>query len=112
MSLVRRNKGGPLQLPDGVVSRMQYSPYRLQLARVRTATVDYLPLAREVAAVGCVIIRPQTATDADEPTEVGVDLTVSHEDAAAIQANQQVAIMCVSQPGRGPWRARVDRVEF
>src|SRR5687768_11360995 len=54
MALVRRKKGGDVQLPDGVVSRMQYSPYRLQLAGVRTSEVSYLPLAREVSAAGFV----------------------------------------------------------
>ncbi|MGH8165487.1 MAG: heavy metal-binding domain-containing protein, partial [Rhodanobacteraceae bacterium] len=32
MPLVRRLKGEAVQLPDGVLSRMQLSPYRVQLA--------------------------------------------------------------------------------
>ena len=44
MSLVRRKKGTAQALPKGVVARMQVSPYRLQLAGIQTAPVDFLPL--------------------------------------------------------------------
>src|SRR5215470_5076641 len=37
MALVRRKKGEAVPLPDGVVARMQLSPYRIQLAGVRTS---------------------------------------------------------------------------
>lgn len=43
MDLIPRKKADAVLLPDGVVSRMQLSPYRIQLAGVRTAIV------REVA---------------------------------------------------------------
>src|SRR4029453_16369721 len=52
MSLVRRKKGTAQALPKGVVARMQISPYRLQLAGIKTVPADYLPLVRETAAVG------------------------------------------------------------
>jgi hypothetical protein len=54
MALVRRKKGTPQALPKGVVSRMQISPDRLQLAGVRTADVEFLRLVRETIAVGFV----------------------------------------------------------
>lgn len=54
MSLVRRKKGTAQALPKGVVARMQISPYRLQLAGIKTTSADYLPLVREIAAVGFV----------------------------------------------------------
>ena len=49
MGLVRRKKGDASPLPSGVVARMQVSPYRVQLAGVRTSVVEYQPL--EIAAV-------------------------------------------------------------
>jgi membrane fusion protein, copper/silver efflux system len=52
MVLVRRKKGEQTPLPSGVVARMQLSPYRVQLAGIRTATVAYKPLAREVVFSG------------------------------------------------------------
>lgn len=51
MALVRRKTGDAAPLPSGVVARMQFSPYRVQLAGIRTAPVAYEPLAREVVLV-------------------------------------------------------------
>ena len=55
MALVRRTKGDATPLPTGVVARMQLSPYRIQLAGIRTEPVDYRPLARELVLTGNVI---------------------------------------------------------
>jgi Cu(I)/Ag(I) efflux system membrane fusion protein len=54
MALVRRKKGEAVPLPDGVVARMQYSPYRVQLAGIQTSLVTYQPLTREVVLAGSV----------------------------------------------------------
>ena len=45
MTLVRHKRGEATPLPDGVVARMQFTPYRLWLGGIRTASVDYAPLA-------------------------------------------------------------------
>jgi membrane fusion protein, copper/silver efflux system len=52
MVLVRRKKGEQTPLPSGVVARMQLSPYRIQLAGIRTTPVTYKPLSREVVFNG------------------------------------------------------------
>ena len=52
MALVRRRRGEAVMLPDGVVARMQLSPYRIQLAGIQTWTLDYLPLEQESARLG------------------------------------------------------------
>ncbi|HWB09488.1 MAG TPA: efflux RND transporter periplasmic adaptor subunit [Pirellulales bacterium] len=54
MPLSKRKKGGGHEdaLPPGVVSRVQLSPYRVVLAGVGTTAVDYLPLNKQVTAVG------------------------------------------------------------
>jgi membrane fusion protein, copper/silver efflux system len=52
MDLVRRTKGEAVPLPDGVVARMQLTPYRVQLAGIRTVPAEYLPLAWEAMAGG------------------------------------------------------------
>jgi hypothetical protein len=54
MGLVRRKKGEAVPLPDGALPRMQFSPYRVQLAGIQTAAVEYRPLLREVAMAGFV----------------------------------------------------------
>ena len=43
MALVRRKRGDAVMLPDGVVARMQLSPYRIQLAGIQTAPCGYRP---------------------------------------------------------------------
>ena len=47
-------------LPDGVVARMQLSPYRIQLAGIQTAPAEFRPLARELESSG-VVAREQGA---------------------------------------------------
>jgi Cu(I)/Ag(I) efflux system membrane fusion protein len=56
MGLTKRKKGEVTNeaLPAGVVSRKQYSPYRVALAGVQTWEVGYRPLAKEVTTVGFV----------------------------------------------------------
>ncbi|HEV3338963.1 MAG TPA: hypothetical protein VG125_01360, partial [Pirellulales bacterium] len=63
MPLVLRKRGDAQQLPDGVLARMQLSPYRVHLAGIQTAAIDYRPLVREVVTMG-VVERTATA-DAD-----------------------------------------------
>lgn len=54
MPLVRRKKSDAQQLPDGVLARMQISPYRVHLAGIQTAPIGYRPLVREIVARGVV----------------------------------------------------------
>jgi Cu(I)/Ag(I) efflux system membrane fusion protein len=57
MPLSRRKKGEAGEeepLPPGVVSRVQLSPYRVALAGIQTAKVEYRPLTKEIRAVGFV----------------------------------------------------------
>jgi len=55
MPLSKRQKGGSLEpLPAGTVSRVQLSPYRIVLAGIQTWKVDYLPLTKDISAVGFV----------------------------------------------------------
>jgi hypothetical protein len=58
MPLVRRKRGGAQQLPDGVLARMQLSPYRVHLAGIQTADVDYRPLTHQVVTLGFVTSAP------------------------------------------------------
>jgi Cu(I)/Ag(I) efflux system membrane fusion protein len=56
MPLSKRTRGGATDavLPPGTVARVQLTPYRVVLAGVRTTPVEYLPLTKEVLAVGTV----------------------------------------------------------
>jgi Cu(I)/Ag(I) efflux system membrane fusion protein len=54
MPLSLRKKGEVPELPEGVLTRVQLSPERVQLAGVKTVPVTYMPLAQEVRTVGSV----------------------------------------------------------
>ena len=71
MDLVRRKKGEAVVLPEGVVARMQLSPYRIQLAGIKTAVIGRLPLAREIVVAGRLVELPAMPTH-DSPAAVPV----------------------------------------
>lgn len=52
MDLVTRKKTDAVILPEGVLARMQLSPYRMQLAGIRTSPVQYRPLTYEQTCSG------------------------------------------------------------
>lgn len=57
MPLSRRKKEDPAEaesLPDGIVSRVQLSPYRVVLAGAKTTSVAYQPLFRDITSIGTV----------------------------------------------------------
>jgi len=66
MDLVRRKKGEAVALPDGVVARMQFSPYRIQLAGIKTSLVEPKELSREIVLIGRVMPAPQEAASRSE----------------------------------------------
>jgi multidrug efflux pump subunit AcrA (membrane-fusion protein) len=67
MALVRRRRGEAVPLPDGVVARMQLSPYRIQLAGIQTSAVGYRPLVQEVTVTGFVDVDPRRLTAVSAP---------------------------------------------
>lgn len=54
MPLSLRKKGEAPSLPEGVLARVQLSPERVKLAGVETVAASYMPLTKEVRAVGYV----------------------------------------------------------
>ncbi|MGH7163027.1 MAG: efflux RND transporter periplasmic adaptor subunit, partial [Planctomycetota bacterium] len=54
MPLSKRTKGAETGLPEGVLARVQLSPFRVAQAGIRTSVVDWRPLEREVTTVGFV----------------------------------------------------------
>ena len=98
MALARRQRGDATPLPEGVVTRMQASPYRIQLAGIRTAPVVYRTLAREVEAVGTLEGQPGAWRLAGE---------VFESDAPLVAAGQPAEVRCESLPGRGPFAGKV-----
>lgn len=81
MALVRRKKGDAPLLPEGVVARMQVSPYRLQLAGVKTSPVQYRRLLHELVFRGT--IRRDNSTES-----LIVQATAAADDLRFLQIGQ------------------------
>jgi Cu(I)/Ag(I) efflux system membrane fusion protein len=56
MPLALHKKGEAVPLPEGAVSRVQLSPYRVELAGIRTVAAAREPLVRELRTVGYVAV--------------------------------------------------------
>jgi Cu(I)/Ag(I) efflux system membrane fusion protein len=98
MDLVRRTKGEPVPLPNGVIARMQLTPNRVQLAGIRTAPAEYLPLAWEATASGRL----------EQPTTDELELAVNVPAAGlpGVRAGLVCEVEADVLPGR-PFAARV-----
>lgn len=98
MELVQRQKSESTPLPDGVVARMQFTPYRVQLAGIRTTPVEFRSLAWESRTIGKL---EQSET---ERLEVSVDVPASG--LAAVKPGLEVEVDAESFPDR-PFLAKV-----
>lgn len=54
MPLSERKKGEKVPLPEGVLSRVQLSPERIEMAGLKTAEIAYRPLVKRIETVGFV----------------------------------------------------------
>jgi Cu(I)/Ag(I) efflux system membrane fusion protein len=88
MGLVRRQKGDAAPLPDGVIARMQLSPYRVQLAGIRTMPVTYQTLERVVESSG--VVRERR----------GSVVTIALHDQDSIPAGASIELVVEDAPGR------------
>lgn len=92
MPLVRRKRGDAQQLPDGVLARMQISPYRIHLAGIQTTSIGYQPLVREVVAQGTV----QSADDVEHSPQAAETSAASDVNAVIVAEIHQRDINFVS----------------
>jgi hypothetical protein len=103
MALVRRKKGEMTPLPDGVLARMQFSPYRVQLAGIHTATVEFRPLVREIILAG--LLEPASGK-ADDLGRLTLTTDVFETDAGLVRVGQEVELTSAAFPGQA-FAARV-----
>jgi Cu(I)/Ag(I) efflux system membrane fusion protein len=97
MALIRREKGEMTPLPDGVVARVQLSPYRIQLSGVKTIPVEYRPLEYEVA-VGGLIEEPATISPGARPHFL-LQADLTSRDAMLLGVGQAASVACATLPG-------------
>lgn len=101
MALVTRKKGDATMLPDGVIARMQLSPYRVQLAGILTTEAGFRPLLRTHEAAGVVVRREGRAV---------VRCAVASRRAPWLAAGRAAEVRSRDLPGLGPWAAQVAAV--
>jgi hypothetical protein len=102
MTLVRRKRGEALALPDGVVARMQLSPYRVQLAGIQTAPAKFQPLEREFESSGLVTRAGDAAT---------ILLEIPARQAPWIAEGLTASVSCTDLPGHDALAGRTQAVE-
>ena len=84
MDLVPRKKMEAQMLPEGVIARMQLSPYRIQLAGIRTSAVEVRPM--KFARTFSGILRQSV------DSSLGFEASISEEDARLFQADTKAEI--------------------
>jgi hypothetical protein len=104
MALVRRKKGETAPRPDGVLARMQFSPYRVQLAGIRTAEVEYRPLRREIVLVGVAERSTFTST-------INIRVDVFFTDLPFLSEGQSIEAGSEALAGHSPFRGKIARIE-
>jgi len=96
MTLVRRTKGEMTPLPDGVVARVQLSPYRVQLAGIRASSVEYRRLEDEVI-VGGLLEAPSGF--AGDLSRLFLSGDVLQRDAPLLTRDAEAQVLCDDIPG-------------
>ncbi|MBX9623680.1 MAG: efflux RND transporter periplasmic adaptor subunit, partial [Gemmataceae bacterium] len=96
MGLVRRQKADMTPLPDGTLARVQLSPYRVQLAGLRTAPVEYRRLEYEAVVAGRLEADPKGSAAAPGLVLAG---DVWDRDAGLLAVGQEGTVSCDAAPG-------------
>ncbi len=93
MPLSKRKKGSTSEtaLPAGVVSRVQLTPYRVVLAGVRTWQVNYVPLTKQITAVGYVDFNERGFKTVSARVKGRIDKLVSNETGKNVQEGDELA---------------------
>lgn len=93
MPLSKRKKGDATDaaLPAGVVSRVQLSPYRIVLAGVNTWPVDYVPLTKQITAVGYVDFNERGFKNVSARVKGRIDSLLSAETGKLVKEGDELA---------------------
>jgi Cu(I)/Ag(I) efflux system membrane fusion protein len=92
MDLVQRKKHDAQLLPEGVVARMQITPYRVQLAGIRTAEVQARDLVYEVPVSGVLNSIAPDSEAAAQSNELTFEAAVTRDDALLLSRKRAVTV--------------------
>ena len=93
MPLSKRKKGeaNDAALPAGVVSRVQLSPYRIVLAGVNTWPVNYVPLTKQITAIGYVDFNERGFKNVSARVKGRIDSLISSETGKLVKEGDELA---------------------
>jgi hypothetical protein len=106
MALVRRTRGDMAPLPDGVLARVQLSPYRIQLAGIRTLPIEEKPLTLAINAHGKML-----ASAVNGPERHRVALTVDDPRGGELTPGLAVSLLSERDDGTPRLTGRVRSIE-
>jgi hypothetical protein len=117
MDLVRRKRGEAPLLPEGVVARMQFSPYRIQLAGIKTSVVAGRPLFREITLAGRLIetgatvggepVADVSTSPADTDRSPVLRCEASVGDRMLLTIGRQAEVAIEALPGNKPFLGKI-----
>jgi hypothetical protein len=107
MALVRRKKGEMAALPDGVVSRMQFSPYRVQLGGIRTSPIECQALYHEMHSTGVVEGVDEKLEPQQGLPSVAVRAEFFEKDFPFLSKGQVAECSSDLLPGNAPFTGRI-----
>jgi len=107
MALVRRKKGEMAALPDGVISRMQFSPYRIQLGGIRTSPIEFHALYHEIRGTGIVEDMDEKSQSRQDLRRVAVRAEFFEKDFPFLSKGQVAECSSDLLPGHAPFAARI-----
>jgi hypothetical protein len=118
MDLVKRKKHEAVPLPDGVMARMQLTPYRIQLAGVKTSLVTYQLLAQEILTGGFVESNSTSHSQQGvvqtegSPSSVALKAEVFDKDLPYLYEGQAVAVNSDAFPGHPPFVGKIQNIRL
>jgi Cu(I)/Ag(I) efflux system membrane fusion protein len=96
MPLSKRKKGDAQEgeaLPPGVVNRVQLSPYRVVLAGIGTWPVDYVPLTKDIHAVGFIEFNERGQKTVAARSAGRIDKLFASETGQMVKAGDDLALL-------------------
>jgi len=95
MPLSKRKKGSGLTeaLPDGIVNRVQLTPYRIVLAGVQTSPIEYQSLTKQLTAVGYVEFNEQGERTVAARVAGRIDKLFANETGQMVEAGDELALL-------------------
>src|SRR6476661_6212388 len=94
MPLSKRKKGEAQDaeaLPPGIVNRVQLTPYRIVLAGIGTWPVDYVPLTKDIRAVGFIEFNERGQKTVAARSAGRIDKLFASETGQMVKAGDQLA---------------------